>query len=100
MRHGVSGRKFGQTSGYRRALFANLAGSLIAHEQIKTTLPKAKDLRPFVEKLITLSKRGGLHARRRAIAILRDHKIVDKLMSSIAERFKSRAGGYTRIIKA
>ncbi|MBL0942188.1 MAG: 50S ribosomal protein L17 [Alphaproteobacteria bacterium] len=100
MRHGVNGRKFGNGSGYRRALFSNLAGSLITHEQIKTTLPKAKDLRPLVEKLITLGKRGNLHARRQAISTLRDLKVVDKLMTSVADRFKDRSGGYTRIVKA
>ncbi len=100
MRHGVNGRKFGSGTGYRRALFANLAGSLITHEQIKTTLPKAKDLRPIVEKLITLGKRGNLHARRQAISALRDLKVVDKLMTSVADRFKDRSGGYTRIVKA
>jgi large subunit ribosomal protein L17 len=100
MRHGVNGRKFGNGTGYRRALFANLAGSLITHEQIKTTLPKAKDLRPIVEKLITLGKRGNLHARRQAISALRDLKVVDKLMTSVADRFKDRSGGYTRIVKA
>jgi large subunit ribosomal protein L17 len=81
-------------------MFANMAVSLLTHEQIKTTLPKAKDLRPYVEKLITLGKRGDLHARRQAISILRDDKVVAKLFGEIAERYKERAGGYTRVLKA
>jgi|TARA_R110000796_G_scaffold166192_1_gene283061 large subunit ribosomal protein L17 len=81
-------------------MFANMAVSLLTHEQIKTTLPKAKDLRPYVEKLITLGKRGDLHARRQAISILRDDKIVAKLFGEIAERYKERSGGYTRVLKA
>jgi len=100
MRHGLSGRKLNRTSGHRRALFANLAVALIKHEQIKTTLPKAKDLRPVVEKLITLGKRGGLHARRQALSVLRDEAITRKLFGPIAERYKSRKGGYTRVLKA
>ena len=100
MRHGYSGRQFSRTKGPRRALFANLANALLKHEQIKTTLPKAKDLRPYVEKLITLGKRGDLHARRQAAAKLRDDKIVQKLFSVLGERYKARSGGYTRIIKA
>ena len=100
MRHGYSGRQFSRTKGHRRALFANLANALLKHEQIKTTLPKAKDLRPYVEKLITLGKRGDLHARRQAAAKLRDDKIVQKLFSVLGERYKARSGGYTRIIKA
>ena len=100
MRHGISGRKLGRYSAHRRALLSNLAGSLIQHEHIKTTLPKAKELRPFVEKLVTLGRRGTLHARRQAIAILRDQKVVKKLMGPLSERFNSRPGGYTRIVKA
>lgn len=100
MRHGMSGRKFNRTKGHRRALLANLANSLLKHEQIKTTLPKAKDLRPYVERIITLGKRGTLHARRQAAATLRDEKIVAKLFSTLAERYKDRQGGYCRVIKA
>jgi large subunit ribosomal protein L17 len=81
-------------------LFANLAAALIKHEQIKTTLPKAKDLRPFVEKLITLGKRGDLHARRQAYAVLRNDAVTQKLFGSLAERYRTRAGGYTRVLKA
>ena len=100
MRHGVSGRKFSRTRAHRRALFANLAASLITYEQIKTTLPKAKDLRPIVEKLITLGKRGDLHARRQAHAVLRNDEVVKKLFDVIAKRYASRQGGYTRVLKA
>jgi large subunit ribosomal protein L17 len=100
MRHGLSGRKLNRTKAHRRALFANLANALIKHEQIKTTLPKAKDLRPYVEKLITLAKRGTLHARRQAASKLRDDKVVQKLFSVLGERYKSRNGGYTRVLKA
>jgi large subunit ribosomal protein L17 len=100
MRHGLSGRKLNRTASHRRALFANMASALIKHEQIKTTLPKAKDLRPIVEKLITLGKQGGLANRRRAHAVLRDDVIVAKLFSVIAERYATRAGGYTRVLKA
>lgn len=100
MRHGLNGRKLNRTSGHRRALFANMAVALIKHEQIKTTLPKAKDLRPVVEKLITLGKRGGLHARRQALSVLRDEAVTRKLFGPIAERYKSRKGGYTRVLKA
>lgn len=100
MRHGMSGRKLNRTSTARKALFANLTVALLKHEQIKTTLPKAKDLRPVAEKLISLGKRGDLHARRQAIAYLRDEKIVSKLFSTIAERYKTRNGGYTRVLKA
>ncbi len=100
MRHGVSGRKLGVTTSHRFAMFRNLAHALIKHEQITTTLPKAKELRPVAEKLITLGKRGGLHARRQAYAQLRDDVIVSKLFSVIAERYKDRQGGYTRVLKA
>ncbi len=100
MRHRKSGRKFSRSSSHRMAMFANMASSLIKHEQIKTTLPKAKDLRPIVEKLITLGKRGDLHARRQAYAQLSDKAIVDKLFTTIAERYADRDGGYTRVLKA
>ncbi len=100
MRHGMSGRKFSRKSAHRLAMFANMAQALIKHEQITTTLPKAKDLRPVVEKLITLAKRGDMHARRLAVSKLRDEKLVGKLFSTIAERYKTRNGGYTRVLKA
>ena len=100
MRHGVAGRKLGVTDTHRFAMFRNLAHALIKHEQITTTLPKAKELRPVAEKLITLGKRGSLHARRQAYAQLRDDVIVSKLFSTIAERYKDRKGGYTRVLKA
>ena len=100
MRHGLSGRKLNRTSSHRKAMFANMAAALIKHEQIKTTLPKAKDLRPIVEKLITLGKRGGLHARRQALAAMRDEAMTRKLFDTLAERYKSRNGGYTRVLKA
>ena len=100
MRHGVAGRKLGVTSSHRLAMFRNMAVALIKHEQITTTLPKAKELRPYTERLITLGKRGGLHARRQAFAQLRDDAMVAKLFSTIAERYKSRPGGYTRVLKA
>ncbi len=100
MRHGMSGRKLNRTSSHRKAMFANMAAALIKHEQIKTTLPKAKDLRPIVEKLITLGKRGDLHARRQAFAQLRDEAVVAKLFSALAERYKGRPGGYCRVLKA
>ncbi|MBB5372843.1 50S ribosomal protein L17 [Acidocella aromatica] len=100
MRHGLSGRKLGVTSSHRAAMFRNMAVALIKHEQITTTLPKAKELRPVVEKLITLGKRGGLHAQRQAFDQLRDETIVAKLFSTVAERYKTRAGGYTRVLKA
>jgi large subunit ribosomal protein L17 len=100
MRHKLRGRKLSRTSSHRKAMFANMAAALIKHEQISTTLPKAKDLRPIVEKLITLGKRGGLHARRQALATLKDTKLAEKLFSTLAERYKARAGGYTRVLKA
>ena len=100
MRHGMSGRKLNRTSTARKALFISLAHALLKHEQIKTTLPKAKDLRPIAEKLVTLGKRGDLHARRQAISYLKDEKIVTKLFSTLAERYKDRQGGYTRVLKA
>jgi len=100
MRHKIKGRKFGRYREHRKAMFANLSKSLIWHEQITTTLPKAKDLRGIVEKLITLGKKGGLHARRQAISYLGDSLEVRKLFSVIAERYKTRMGGYTRVLKA
>ncbi len=100
MRHGVAGRKLNVTSAHRQAMFRNMAVALIKHEQITTTLPKAKELRPVTEKLITLGKRGGLHARRQAYAQLRDDTIVSKLFDSLADRYRARAGGYTRVLKA
>ena len=100
MRHGMHGRGFSRHSAHRKAMFENLAAALIKHEQIKTTLPKAKDLRPIVERLITMGRRGGLHVRRHAIAVLNDEKLADKLVTTLAERYKTRPGGYTRIIKA
>ncbi len=100
MRHGVAGRKLGVTATHRFAMFRNMAHALIKHEQITTTLPKAKELRPVAEKLITLGKRGGLHARRQAYAQLRDDVIVAKLFTVIAERYKDRHGGYCRVLKA
>jgi|SRR5471030_1850479 large subunit ribosomal protein L17 len=100
MRHRISGRSFSRKSAHRKAMFESMAHALLKHEQITTTLPKAKDLRPFVEKLITLGKRGGLHARRQALAQLQDAKITEKLFSTLAERYRGRPGGYIRIIKA
>ena len=100
MRHGNSGRKFARTAEHRKAMFANMAASLITHEQIVTTLPKAKDLRPIVEKLITLAKRGDLNSRRNAIGQIRDEAAVKKLFDVIGPRYKERAGGYTRVLKA
>jgi large subunit ribosomal protein L17 len=100
MRHRIRGRKLNRTTPHRKAMFANMAVALIKHEQISTTLPKAKDLRPFVEKLVTLGKRGGLHARRQALAVLKDAKITEKLFTTLAERYKERKGGYLRVLKA
>lgn len=100
MNHGKTYRRFNRTAEHRKAMFANMCQALITHEQIMTTLPKAKDLRPVVEKLITLGKRGGLHARRQAIAEVRDVAVVRKLFDVIGPRYKERNGGYTRIIKA
>src|ERR687887_2802260 len=100
MRHGNAHRKLNRTSEHRRAMFGNMAASLIRHEQIMTTLPKAKDLRPIVEKLVTLGKRGDLHARRQAIAEVRDVAMVKKLFDVIGPRYKDRNGGYTRVLKA
>ena len=100
MRHGFKGRQLNRTSEHRKAMFANMAASLIKHEQIVTTLPKAKDHRPIVEKLVTLGKKGGLHARRQAIAQMRDIEQAKKLFDVIAKRYKDRKGGYLRIMKA
>ncbi|MEM5495251.1 50S ribosomal protein L17 [Hoeflea sp. AS16] len=100
MRHGNSGRKLNRTSSHRKAMFANMAASLIEHEQIVTTLPKAKEIRPIVEKLVTLGKRGDLHARRQAISQIRDNEAVRKLFDAIATRYATRNGGYIRIMKA
>ena len=100
MRHRKSGRKLNRTSSHRKAMFANMAAALINHEQIKTTLPKAKELRPFVEKLVTLAKRGDLHARRIAISRVRDKAMVKKLFETIGPRYEDRHGGYTRVVRA
>src|SRR6187455_2664427 len=100
MRHNNRGRKFHRTAEHRKAMFMNLAGALIKHEQITTTLHKAKDLRPIVEKLVTLGKRGDLHARRQAIAQMRDRAMVKKLFEVLGPRYKDRHGGYTRVLKA
>ena len=100
MRHGIRQRKLSRKSGHRTALFRNMAAALIKHEQIHTTLPKAKELRPYVEKLITLAKRGGLSNRRLAMSRLQDETQLKKLFDTLAERYSDREGGYTRIIKA
>ena len=100
MRHGKAHRKLGRTTSHRTALFANMAASLIKHEQIVTTLPKAKELRPFVEKLVTLAKRGDLHARRIAISRVRDVDQVGKLFAALGPRYAERNGGYIRVLKA
>ena len=100
MRHGKVHRKLNRTAEHRKAMFANMSAALIKHEQITTTLPKAKELRPVVEKLITLGKRGGLHARRQAIAQIRDIAMVKKLFDVLGPRYKERNGGYTRVLKA
>ena len=100
MRHAKSGRKLNRTASHRKAMFANMAVALIKHEQIVTTLPKAKDLRPIAEKLITLAKRGDLHARRQAMSRIRDEAQVKKLFDVLGARYKERNGGYTRVLKA
>ena len=100
MRHRNSGRKLNRTSSHRRAMFRNMATALLKHEQIKTTLPKAKELGPVVEQMITLGKRGSLHSRRQALSYLKDEAIVRKLFDGLAERYENRAGGYTRVLKA
>jgi large subunit ribosomal protein L17 len=100
MYHGRAKRRFNRTAEHRKAMFSNMAQALIKHEQIVTTLPKAKDLRPVVEKLVTLGKRGDLHARRQAIAQVRDVALVKKLFDVLGPRYKERNGGYTRVLKA
>jgi large subunit ribosomal protein L17 len=100
MYHGRAKRRFNRTHEHRKAMFANMSQALIKHEQIITTLPKAKDLRPVVEKLVTLGKRGDLHARRQAIAQIKDVGLVDKLFAILAPRYAERQGGYTRVLKA
>ena len=100
MRHGFRGRRFSRTPEHRRAMFASMAAALIKHEQIVTTLPKAKDLRPVVEKLITKAKRGDLHARRQVMADLRDETMLKKLFDVLGPRYQGRPGGYTRVLKA
>ena len=100
MRHRMSGRKLNRTSSHRKAMFANMAVALLKHEQIKTTLPKAKELGPIVDKLITLGKRDTLHAKRRVFAMLRDAATTAKLFETLAPRYAERNGGYTRVLKA
>ncbi len=100
MRHGIAHRKLNRTASHRKAMFANMAASLIQHEQIVTTLPKAKELKPIMDKLVTLAKKGDLHARRQAIAQIRDKSAVQKLFEVMGERYKDRNGGYTRVLKA
>ena len=100
MRHRVSGRKLGRTSSHRQAMMANMAASLLLHEQIVTTLPKAKELRRVADKMITLGKRGNLHARRQAASFLRNDELLRKLFGPLAERYQQRPGGYTRVLKA
>ena len=100
MRHRKSGRKLNRTSSHRKAMFANMAAALIKHEQIVTTLPKAKELRPFVDKLVTLAKKGDLAARRMAISKVRDQEMVRKLFDTIGPRYEERNGGYTRVLRA
>ena len=100
MRHANRGRKLHRDSAHRQAMFENMATSLLKHEQIKTTLPKAKELRPVVDRLITLGKRGNLHARRQAMSILQDRDLTAKLFDGLADRYKARPGGYSRVLKA
>ena len=100
MRHRLSGRKLNRTSTHRSAMFSNMAVSLLNHEQIETTLPKAKELKRVADKMVTLGKRGGLHARRRALSYLQDESVVQKLFGALADRYKERPGGYTRVMKA
>ena len=100
MRHRMSGRKLNRTSSHRKAMFSNMVVSLLDHEQITTTLPKAKELRRIADKMITLGKRGDLHARRQALSVIKDNEIVTKLFDGLAERYKERNGGYTRVLKA
>ena len=100
MKHKIKGKKLNRTSSHRKALFKNMAQAIIKHEQIITTLPKAKTMKPIVEKLITLAKKGSLHAKRQAYSKLRDDKMVSKLFGTLASRYADRAGGYTRVLKA
>jgi len=100
MRHKVANRKLGRTSSHRQAMLANMAASLLKHEQITTTLPKARELRRVADKLVTLGKRGNLHARRQALAMVPDTKLAEKLFTTLAERYATRSGGYTRVMKA
>lgn len=100
MRHGIAHRKLNKTASHRKAMFANMAAALIKHEQITTTLPKAKELKPIMDKLVTLGKRGDLHARRQAISKIRDKDQVRKLFETIGPRYEERQGGYTRVIKS
>ena len=98
MRHKVSGRKLNRSSSHRKAMFANMTVSLLKHEQIKTTKPKAKELRVFADKMITLGKKGGLHARRQAMSFLQDDEVVRKIFDILADRYRDRQGGYTRVL--
>lgn len=100
MRHRIAGRKLNRTTSHRKSMFANMAAALIKHEQIVTTLPKAKEMKPFLDKVITLGKKGGLANRRRAISIVRDKEMVAKVFDVLAERYADRQGGYTRVLKA
>lgn len=100
MRHGIAHRKLNKTASHRKAMFANMAAALIKHEQITTTLPKAKELKPIMDKLVTLGKRGDLHARRQAISKVRDKDQVRKLFDTLGPRYEERPGGYTRVVKA
>lgn len=100
MRHGIAHRKLNKTASHRKAMFANMAAALIKHEQITTTLPKAKELKPIMDKLVTLGKRGDLHARRQAISKVRDKDQVRKLFDTLGPRYEERPGGYTRVLKA
>jgi len=100
MRHRLSGRKLNRTSSHRRAMFRNMTVSLLKHEQITTTLPKAKELRRIADRMVTLGKRGNLHARRQAASYLRDEAVVQKLFGPLADRYQQRPGGYTRVLKA
>ena len=100
MKHKIKGKKLNRTTSHRKALFKNMAQAIIKHEQIITTLPKAKTMKPIVEKLITLAKKGSLHAKRQAYSKLRDDKMVTKLFGTLATRYADRAGGYTRVLKA
>jgi large subunit ribosomal protein L17 len=100
MRHRISGRKLNRTTSHRKAMFANMTASLLSHEQITTTLPKAKEVRRFADRMITLGKRGNLHARRQAFAFLRDDDVVSKLFDALASRYQDRNGGYTRVLRA